>query len=117
MRLFKSYIIVLIISLICYGIVSIFIKDENIKQVIICSAIILFVIITGFFSLRKSINKILKIYEMKALKLYEDIPQDLVINGIRFHMTVRSITWLKIVFWSIFYLFLIFFTIEIIILQ
>ncbi len=67
-------------------------------QVIIGTSIFLAMTFYGYFSLKKNISII------RTVSVYEDIPQNLVISGITIPLSVRTIAWLKITFWAIFYI-------------
>ena len=67
-------------------------------QVIIGTSIFLAITFYGYFSLKKNITII------RTVSVYEDMPQNLVINGFTLPLSVRTIAWLKIIFWAVYYL-------------
>lgn len=93
---FIRYFILIIIGGILIAIISQFTTLDNANG--IASGVFVFIIlIWSFFSFRKNLQI------LKHLPIKNDIPQDLVINGMRLNLTVRTIAWYKLFFWSFLY--------------
>lgn len=101
-----GYFIYLAVGTILIVIISQFTSVDN-AGAIVSGIIVISVFIYGFFSFRKNVRL------LNTIPSENDIPQDLIINGIRLDLTVRTIAWLKLITWIGFYLILIFIASEI----
>ena len=90
------YFIYIVIAAVLIFIISRFTSEDN-AGLIFVGILGISLSIYGFFSFRRNL-RILKYSPSE-----KNIPQDLIINGVRFHMTVGGIAWLKVIFLTFFF--------------
>lgn len=95
-RIFIGYFLLALLILGLKSVLNQFTDDKNSNEIILFILIGL-ILVFSFFSLKKNFKII------KNIPSERDVPQDLIINGIRLKLSVITIAWIKIVFLSLVY--------------